>query len=101
MALTAGPPGLVLLPRSAWREASGLELLVDLSGADPAGVEGLTGEEDGDVLSPDSGVRALGGLAVSRHKIRVHREAVARLFGDEPIVLGPSEIAAIAREVVG
>lgn len=99
VALTAGPPGLVLLPRSAWREAADLALLVDLSGADPAGVEGLTGEEDGDLLA-DSSVRALGGLAVSRHKIRVHREAVARLFGDEPIVLGPSEIAAIASEVV-
>lgn len=101
VALTAGPPGLVLLPRSAWRATSELEFLVDLSGADPAGVEGLTGEEDGDLLGADSGVRALGGLAVSRHKIRVHREAVARLFGDEPVVLGPSEIAAIAGEVVG
>ena len=101
IAVTAGPPGLVLLPTAAWREAAGLELLVDVSGADPAGIEGLSGEEDGEALPPDPGVRGLGGLAISRHKIAVHREAVRRLFDDEPILLGPSEIAAIAREVVG
>lgn len=100
VAVTAGPPGLVLLPRSAWGETDALELLVDVSGADPAGIEGLTGEEDGELVAEDSAVRALGGLAISRHKVAVHREAVRRLFGDRPILLGPAEIASIAREVV-
>lgn len=101
VAITAGPPGLALLPRPAWERASSVELLVDLSGAEPAGIEGLSGEEDGDPL-PGSAreVRGLGGLAISRYKIRVHREAVRRLFGEEPIVLGPVEIAAIADEIL-
>lgn len=98
--VTAGPPGLLLLPRVAWESVSGLGLLADVSGAEPAGIEGISGEEDGD---PAAGapheVRALGGLAISRYKIRVHREAVSRLFGGSPIVLGPTEIAAIAREL--
>ncbi|MDX1622996.1 MAG: methylene-tetrahydromethanopterin dehydrogenase N-terminal domain-containing protein [Gemmatimonadota bacterium] len=97
--VTAGPPGLSLLPRPAWESVAGLELLVDVSGAEPAGIEGLGGEEDGTSL-PESNVLGLGGLAISRHKIAVHREAVSRLFGAEPIVLGPAEIAAIGREVV-
>lgn len=105
VAVTAGPPGLLLLPRAAWRDAGALELVADVSGAEPAGIEGMSGEEDGAPLpSPESSgraVRALGGLAISRHKIRVHREAARRLFGAEPIVLGPAEIAAIARSVVG
>jgi hypothetical protein len=95
--VTAGPPALLLLPRAAWNAAEGLDLLADLSGADPPGIEGITGEEDGDVVE---GVRILGGLAISRYKIAVHREAVRRLFQRETIVLGPSEIAEIAREVV-
>lgn len=98
--VTAGPPGLVLLPRAAWREASTLEVLADVSGAEPAGVEGLSGEEDGEPVA-GSNVLGLGGLAISRHKVRVHREAIRRLFEPGALVLGPAEIAALAREVVG
>ncbi len=43
---------------------------------------------------------ALGGLAVSRYKIRVHRAAVAGLFRREAVVLGPIEIAELAREII-
>jgi methylenetetrahydrofolate/methylenetetrahydromethanopterin dehydrogenase (NADP+) len=101
LVVAAGPPGLLLLPRSVWEAAAELELLVDVSGAEPPGIDGITGEEDGDLL-PVSGreVRVLGGLAISRYKVRVHREAVARLFADDAIVLGLPEIAAIARDVV-
>lgn len=99
--VTAGPPGLLLLPRYAWERAGALELLVDVSGAEPPGIEGITGEEDGEGLAvADREIRVLGGLAISRHKIRVYREAVGRLFGGELIVLGPNEIASIAQEVV-
>ncbi|MND08876.1 hypothetical protein D3C83_318070 [compost metagenome] len=51
---------------------------------------------------PDGGhsVLALGGLAVSRYKIRVHRSAIAGLFEREAVVLGPVEIATLAREVI-
>jgi hypothetical protein len=101
LVVAAGPPGLVLVPRTAWGSVEGLELLVDVSGAEPAGIEGITGEEDGDRLSAGGReLLILGGLAISRYKIRVHREAVHRLFDGDPIVLGPREIAAIAREVV-
>jgi hypothetical protein len=100
LVVAAGPPGLVLVPRTAWGSAAALELLVDVSGAEPAGIEGITGEEDGDRLSAGGhDLLILGGLAISRYKIRVHREAVRRLF-DGPVVLGPRDIAAIAREVV-
>jgi hypothetical protein len=98
--VTAGPPGLLLLPRTAWESAKALELLVDVSGAEPPGIEGIVGEEDGEILAEGRQVRVLGGLAISRHKILVHREAIRRLFEAEPIALGPGEIAAIAREVV-
>ncbi len=99
--VTAGPPGLVLLPRVAWESVARLALLVDVSGAEPPAIDGITGEEDGDRI-PGGGreVAVLGGLAISRYKIRVHREAVRRLFDGDPIVLGPDEIAAIARDVV-
>ena len=81
--------------------APALELLVDVSGAEPAGIEGLTGEEDGEPVA-GARVRALGGLAISRWKIKVHHAAVARLYaGPEPVVLGPAEVAEIARAVVG
>ena len=99
--ITAGPPGLMLLPRRVWSEMRGLELVVDISGAEPAGIEGLSGEEDGDP-APTNGhnVLAVGGLAVSRYKIRVHRAAVEGLFRREAVVLGPVEIARLAREVI-
>lgn len=99
--ITAGPPGLTLLPRQVWAALSELQLLVDISGAEPAGIEGLSGEEDGDPVS-DGGhsVLAVGGLAVSRYKIRVHRAAVEGLFEREAVVLGPVEIARLAREII-
>lgn len=99
--VTSGPPGLTLIPRAAWSRQPALELLVDVSGAEPAGIEGLSGEEDGDPL-PDGGrtVRALGGLAILRYKVLVHRTAIARLFGAQAVVLGPLEIASIATEVI-
>jgi hypothetical protein len=99
--VTAGPPGLLLLPQAVWESAATLELLVDVSGAEPPGIEGISGEEDGDMIA-DRGrkVRVLGGLAISRHKILVHREAVRRLFETEPTLLGPAEIVAIARTIL-
>jgi hypothetical protein len=99
--ITAGPPGLLLLPRRVWSAIGGLELLVDIAGAEPAGVEGLSGEEDGDPLpNGHHTVLALGGLAVSRYKIRVHRAAVEGLFEREAVVLGPLEIARLARDII-
>ena len=99
--ITAGPPGLLLLPRRVWSAIDGLELLVDISGAEPAGIEGLSGEEDGDPLpNGHQNVLAVGGLAVSRYKIRVHRAAVQSMFAREAVVLGPVEIARLAREII-
>ena len=99
--ITVRPPGLTLLPRRVWSALSELRLLVDISGAEPAGVEGLSGEEDGDpVPSGGHNVLAVGGLAVSRYKIRVHRAAVEGLFEREAVVLGPVEIARLAREII-
>jgi hypothetical protein len=102
--VSAGPPELTLVPRRTWSRFPSLQLLVDVSGAEPAGIEGLTGEEDGDLLDgpagPNGPVRALGGLAISRYKIQVHREAVKRLFQPEAVVLGILEIARLAEEVV-
>lgn len=99
--ITAGPPSLTLLPRRVWSAIDGLQLLVDISGAEPAGIEGLSGEEDGDPLPNGShNVLAVGGLAVSRYKIRVHRAAVEGLFEREAVVLGPLEIARLATEIL-
>ena len=101
--VTAGPPELTLIPRRVWDRAAALELMVDVSGAEPPGIEGLTGEEDGDPVDRPAGqpvVRVLGGLAISRSKIEVHREAVRRLFEPEAVVLGTLEIARLAEEVI-
>ena len=103
--VSAGPPELTLVPRRTWSRFPSLQLLVDVSGAEPPGIEGLTGEEDGDPIDepPQNGstVRALGGLAISRYKIQVHREAVRRLFEPEAVVFGTLEIARLAEEVLG
>lgn len=101
--VTAGPPELTLIPRRVWGRAAALDLMVDVSGAEPPGIEGLTGEEDGDPVDRPAGqpvVRVLGGLAISRSKIEVHREAVRRLFEPEAVVLGTLEIARLAEEVI-
>jgi hypothetical protein len=103
--VSAGPPELTLVPRRKWSLFSSLQLLVDVSGAEPPGIEGMTGEEDGDPLDvpagPNGPVRALGGLAISRYKIQVHREAVRRLFQPEAVVMGTLEVARLAEEVIG
>jgi hypothetical protein len=102
--VSAGPPELTLVPRRAWTRFPSLQLLVDVSGAEPPGIEGLSGEEDGDPIDDPppnaAAVRALGGLAISRYKIQVHREAVRRLFEPEAVVFGTLEIARLAEEVV-
>ncbi|HKY59995.1 MAG TPA: methylene-tetrahydromethanopterin dehydrogenase N-terminal domain-containing protein [Gemmatimonadota bacterium] len=102
--VSAGPPELTLVPRRVWSRFPSLMLLVDVSGAEPPGIEGLSGEEDGDPIDDPARdgppVRALGGLAISRYKIQVHREAVRRLFEPEAVVMGTLEIARLAEEVV-
>jgi hypothetical protein len=98
--VTAGPPGLILLPRSLWDSVSGLELLVDVSGAEPAAIEGISGEEDGELVAGSDRILALGGLAISRYKIKVHRAAVRRLFAGGPVILGPAEIAHLASDII-
>jgi hypothetical protein len=102
--VAAGPPELTLVPRRVWGRFPSLELLVDVSGAEPPGIEGLTGEEDGHPLDEPSpngaAVRALGGLAISRYKIQVHREAVRRLFEPEAVVFGTLEMARLAESVL-
>ncbi|MGH7571152.1 MAG: methylene-tetrahydromethanopterin dehydrogenase N-terminal domain-containing protein [Gemmatimonadota bacterium] len=104
--VAAGPPELTLVPRRVWSRFPPLELLVDISGAVPAGIEGLSGEEDGDLVDGagsnggNDHARGLGGLAISRYKIQVHREAVRRLFDPEAVVFGTLEIARLAEDVL-
>ena len=93
----AGPAG-VELTTLADLAAAGVGRCVDLNAVPPAGVDGVEPRDDG---ADRGGVRCWGPLTVGGLKMKVHRAAVARLFGANDRVLHARDLLALAAELAG
>lgn len=94
--LSAGAAGVVLFPASARASASNLKVLIDLNAVPPLGIEGI---EVSDKAKERDGVVAYGAIGVGETKMKVHKEAIRRLFESNDRVLDVAEIYQIASEL--
>ncbi len=95
--LNAGPAGVMLVPKQAWANRSGLKVVADVNAVPPLGVEGVEAMDDG---VTKEGVVCFGALAIGNLKMKVHKACIARLFERNDLVLDAETIADVARELV-
>jgi hypothetical protein len=97
VALSAGPPGVQLVPRSAWANRPGLVAVADLNAVPPLGIEGI---EVTDNAVDRDGVKAFGALGVGGLKMKIHKACIARLFERNDLVLDAETIVEVAESLV-
>lgn len=96
LVVTAGAPGIVLLPRKHRDACTDLKVMIDLNGVPPAGIEGV---ELTDKAVNREEVIAYGALGVGGTKMKVHKAAIFELFEKNNAVLDIEEIYAIAQRL--
>src|SRR5207249_10350969 len=95
--LNAGPAGVMLVPKRAWANRPGLEVVADVNAVPPLGIEGVAVMDDG---VTKEGVVCFGALAIGNLKMKVHKACIARLFERNDLVLDAEIIADVARELM-
>jgi methylenetetrahydrofolate/methylenetetrahydromethanopterin dehydrogenase (NADP+) len=96
LVLSAGPPGVRLVPREAWAGRRGLLVAADLNAVPPAGIEGV---DAGDSGVEREGVTVFGALGVGSLKMQIHKACIARLFERNDLVLDAETIVEVAAEL--
>jgi hypothetical protein len=93
LVLSAGPAGVQLLSREAWRGHASLKAVADVNAVPLMGIEGVEAADNG---APRDGVAAFGALGIGGLKMKAHKAAVARLFEQNDLVLDGEEIYDLA-----
>lgn len=93
--VAAGAAGVTLLPLSIRHQLPELKALIDLNAVPPLGIEGV---EANDRDTPRENVRAWGALGVGGTKMKIHKQAIRRLFESNDAVLDAEECLKIGRE---
>jgi hypothetical protein len=96
LVIAAGAAGATLLPRSAWQDVKGLEVLVDLNAVPPSGIEGVNVMDRG---TRRDTVICYGALGVGGTKMKIHKAAIRRLFEASDQVFDAEELLAIGRQM--
>lgn len=94
--VSAGAAGVVLFPTSARASASRLKVLIDLNAVPPLGIEGV---EVSDKAKERDGIICYGAIGIGDTKMKVHKEAIRRLFESNDRILDVVEIHQIASEL--
>ncbi len=94
--VSAGSPGVTLLPAAARTAAGDLRVAVDLNAVPPAGIEGI---EATDKKVERGRVVCYGAIGVGGTKMKIHRAAVAALFQRDDRTLDAEEILEIGRSL--
>jgi hypothetical protein len=95
--LSAGPPGVCLVPKDAWQGRSTLKAAADINAVPPLGIEGLDVMDNG---VDRAGVTTFGALGVGNLKMKIHKACIARLFESNDQVLDVENISDIAGELL-
>ena len=94
----AGKAGVRLLDAGQWQQHDSIEILADVSTAEPLGFEGIS-MNDRD--TERFGKRIFGGLGIGALKLKLHRACIDRLFTSNDQVLDANAIYEIAQEMTG
>ncbi|MCA9185607.1 MAG: NADP-dependent methylenetetrahydromethanopterin/methylenetetrahydrofolate dehydrogenase [Pirellulaceae bacterium] len=96
LVFAAGAAGVCLLPQTVWNAAESLRVAIDLNAVPPLGIEGVDYLDKG---AERQHLVAYGAVGVGGTKMRVHTEAIRRLFSRNDLVLDADEIFSLAREL--
>ena len=96
IAITSGPAGVCIVPRSAWANSHTLEVIADVNAVPPLGVEGIDIMDNG---TEREQIRFYGAISVGNFKMKVHRSAIASLFEKNDYFLDEKTIYNIARKI--
>ena len=95
LVVACGAAGVALLD-GAGRAAARARVLVDLNAVPPAGIAGIAAT---DKARDDGGTILYGALGVGGTKMKIHKEAIRRLFQSNQLVLDAEGLLAIGAEL--
>ena len=98
LVISAGAAGIRFTSISRLSGIKDLQVLIDLNGVPPMGIEGI---ELGDCAKERSGLTCYGALGVGGFKIKLHRACVASLFERNNARLEAAEIYDLAKSLEG
>jgi len=96
--VSAGPPGIQILPRSVWSSLPSAEFLLDFNLTEPLGLAGIKASDD---FKEREGKRVLGPLAIGNPKMKVHKACIARLFESNDVTLDAEGVYNVAKHCLG
>ena len=96
--IAAGPPGTTLISSKVRSNLPDLRAVIDLNAVPPLGIEGIEVQDRG---AERGGVRTWGAIGVGGTKMRIHAEAIRRLFTTNDLVIDAEEAFAIGGELEG
>lgn len=94
--IAAGAAGVRLLAADARHAAKSLKVAIDLNAVPPLGIEGVKAT---DKAADRDGVVAYGALGVGGAKMKIHKEALRRLFAANDQVLDAEAILEIGKQL--
>jgi hypothetical protein len=94
--ISAGPPGVTLLPQHLPRDCPSLKVAVDLNAVPPLGIEGIDSSDRG---QSRDGLIAYGAIGVGGLKMKAHKRAIQRLFETNDAILDAEEVFELASKL--
>jgi hypothetical protein len=94
--IAAGAAGMQVLSADARLRLDGLAIAIDLNAVPPAGIEGIKAT---DKAAPRDGAVCYGAIGVGGTKMKIHKQAIHRLFEANDQVLDADEIFAIGKQI--
>ena len=91
-----GKPGVLLLKKEIWSTLPALKVIADVNAVDPPGVEGTKAADNG---REREGKIIFGALGIGNFKMKVHKEAIARLFDRNDQVMDVFSIFDLAKNI--
>lgn len=96
LVVACGAAGVTLLDERGRAAATAARVLVDLNAVPPAGIAGIAA---GDKARDDGGRIVYGALGVGGTKMKIHKEAIRRLFAANDTLLDAGQLLAIGMEL--
>ncbi len=90
--VSAGAGGVTMLSEEQLANCRGLKVAIDLNALPPVGLTGIDPQDQGTVRH---GIACYGAIGVGGTKMTIHREAIARLFTSNDLVLDAQEVFAL------
>jgi hypothetical protein len=95
LVISAGAAGIELLSQAA-QQASALRVVIDLNAVPPVGIGGV---EPHDKAAHRDGQICYGAMGVGGLKMKLHKQAIARLFESNDVVLDAEAIYALGKNL--